>query len=206
MYQKHLLFLLINAFLFCEITSCSKKQEKPHYLIPDSLKDYSVFQKGSYWIYKLSGSNSSDTTKVFSLVSYTENSNQNYDQGPLNDIIVIRFISNILSEFYINHYGLTIDDKEGWSGASLITGLSPGQQTKTSNNLIYEYVEYLDTFSINGNSWYKVIHSKYSYQPNRINSWQLEYFICKNVGLVLYKKKMNGADSIWSLGSYHVVQ
>lgn len=198
--------ILLTILIISCMTNCSKKNERTHYTINDSIKPYCVFQKGSYWVYKLPYSNSTDTTKVYRVDSYTANSNPNYDEGPLNDVISISIYSKIFREFSLDHDGQMIFDQFGNLGISILTPMSVGQRYITTSQDICEYLEFLDTLSCNGNLFQDVIHTRYSVYTGSNDTLRFEYYIGKGTGLVIYKKYFNGIDSTWSLIQFHTNQ
>ena len=198
--------ILLSALVILSMTECSKRSERTHYTITDSIKPYCVFQEGSYWVYKLPYSKLTDTTIVYKPpYIYTENQNSK-DDSPLNDVISISFHSKIFREFYLDHEGLIIYDQYGGLGIPIITGFSVGQRFVTSSQEIYEYLEFLETLSCNGNFFHDVIHTKLTHQTVPGETLSDEYYIGKAIGVIIYKKSVNGIDSIWSLTQCHINQ
>jgi hypothetical protein len=188
------------------LAGCTKNHERTHYTIADSLKSYTVFQMGSYWNYRLETAGSIDNTSVYRDPEYHTENFHPQEQGVLNDVIEIQFQSKNISKFFIEHIGLTLYDQYGGMGIAIMTGISPGHQYMTTSSEIYEYLEYLDTLTCNGKVFSKVIHSQYTNHTAIPNSLKFEYYFVKGVGLVIFKKHMNGTDSTWNLVSYYVNQ
>jgi hypothetical protein len=203
---KEFSLLILCALVIFSITECSKKSERTHYTITDSIKPYCVFQQGSYWVYNLPYTKFTDTTIAYKPPDiYTENQNPN-EELPLNDVISISFHSKIFREFYVDHEGLIVYDNYGGVEIPIITGFSVGQRFVTTSQEIYEYLEFLDTFSCNGNVFHNVIHTKFTHHTLPSETLKDEYYIGKGIGLIIYKKSFNGIDSIWSLTQYHINQ
>ena len=202
--DKMRFFIVLLSSILC-YTGCTKKNDRTHYTIPDSLKSYCVFNKGSFWKYQLGSTSIYDSTSINLGPEYYTEDNDSHENGVLNDVVKIEFYSTLFREFYIDNTGLTVYQSNEEESA-IWTVLLPGHKFINTSSEIFEYLEFLDSLTLNGNSYHKIIHSRYTIHTSVPDSLKYEFFIAKGVGLVIFKKEMNGTDSTWNLITYHVSQ
>jgi hypothetical protein len=124
-------FLVVIMFFVLTLESCKKKL--PHYSVSDEMKQYFVFQKGSYWIYRDAYTGSIDSTCV---ASFYHDDNQIAYSNISREYFQINFESRFLYDFEIAY--------ETCTGPNLLRvterndTLFSNNQTETGGNIAYE--------------------------------------------------------------------
>ena len=227
--------LLISIITFC-FTSCRKdKQPEPktygQATALQSVKDYAIFKKGTYWVYQDSTSLELDSVWVY---KYEET----VDSFPVtaNSIVVCpvflystfssKFRTNIKYEYntayYVNNnispvYLSVIDSANGYVGAAIFIGapfiLGKDLGFYLSDDMINLNAIQNNYILRNGfikNGVLKYHHTKdwtsYYMDPLTyfLHSHQTYQYIAPNIGLV--RKEVIDSNQVWNLIRYNIVQ
>ena len=191
---------LLNPILSC------KKSSTPHYTIPEEFKAWSVFQKGSYWIYFNSVTQSFDSTYV------TDNSFQTLSTHPQKpdepyqyDEITILFSSIVYHKFEITG---------SYSGASLIVYVDTNDYAILSSWFLEDPTRWsswgkavFPNFVLNGKSYINVYKTEATYY-NIHSMWvATDCYWSRNLGIIQIVNLINHDTTLnWSLLRYNIVQ
>jgi hypothetical protein len=189
--------LLVPCLLCCFLLSCNKEAEKYH--VPESFKEWALFQSGSYWIYLNENSGKIDSSFIYSGPS-------TWFYEPAGDGKLYEIISYHISGIGEFRLGAKTDQS-----ILLIQGIFPGGTyvltslvTSDLSNLVSPtcwVVKRYDSLTVNDQLFFEVIHTRDTFS-NSTN----DYYIAKKTGLIKFAIKNSHGDSAWSLVRYHVVQ
>jgi len=199
-YRK--MFVVLSIFPVLMIFGCKKEPEK-HY-IPSYIKQYSLFQVGSYWIYKNEMTGLFDSCFIDKppTISLADLQGMNTD---LWETFNIKYNGSFIIEswymFDQYHMGLlSVQDAFCLSGSSI----SPGYSYKMSSSKIFSNLFFYDSLIINNKTHFNVMNTEYQeISPTNDTSKYLFYFE-KSVGLIKYIYRQQDKDTIWNLVRYHV--
>ena len=194
-------FLLLLTFF-----SCKKQKEVDTFYIPQFLKDYTFFNKGSYWIFKNEVTEELDSCYIISASNYFYHEG-GYDTDPLTEHEMIIFQSSFLLEMDadIDQVNMSFHSTGGYC---LRASISPPIYNY-GNNSKYEYFGELDTLKLNEINFLKVVNTQYTMNGLGIlpyNSYVLTFYLAKSIGLIKYRQQMDNYDTTWSLIRYHIEQ
>ena len=196
----------IIYFTFFLLLLCNCKKEPSVYYVQDSFKEWTVFQKGSYWVFLNENNKSFDSNFI------NENPSITYipSTPPQEEIIGINLNSNFIEDYSIRAgaqnisflrislYAPDIDP------IALSTWVTNGTSNQASNYCWLVKVH--STLLINGNTFNNVIQMRDSNNLYDGTKSIKNYYYVKNVGLVKLERKLNEADTIWSLVRWQVLQ
>lgn len=194
-------FLILNLIF---LQGCHKKEPSTVY-IPEQLKVYSVFQVGSFWIYKNETTGEIDSTiiQVSPQFSYIQISGD----GPIFEKCVINFDSPLISSSYtyLDEYWITL--KNGLPSICLrSTSFQPGYIYAYNQFSYFKNISYSDSLIINDNVFYNVMNTLYKTITLNLDTITYTFYLAKSVGLVKLNIKINNNDTTWSLIKHHAVQ
>ena len=185
------LIILINF-------SCTKN--KYVYYVKDSIKPWSFFKKGSYWIFYNENTKSLDSNYI----NKEENIFIEPDSPPQFEHIYINISGN-----FINHYSIFRDSDDSYLKLDYSNVLSASVIEGSSSiiSTTCRFINIYDILNINGNNFENVIQTQNTriyYQDTTITN----YYFVKNIGLVKKEINYQNMDSIStkSLIRWHVVQ
>jgi hypothetical protein len=193
--------LLILVLIFTSI-SCNKKEEI--YYIPEAFKEWTVFKKGSYWIYYDSKNNRDDS-------SYVGRDPYQSIYRPENDspYEVITFIQRYIGYFDVCGASMnnSLLSKKGGYGGILLSYYATAQ---ISDSVFYScrVLDRFDTLTLFGNTFHNVIHTgKPILDGAGYDSiGVMDYYFAKNIGVIMVSIKKNTIDSTLTLKRWHIVQ
>jgi hypothetical protein len=217
------IFLILVAIF---IVSC--KKETPYYQIPDYLKQYFVFQKGSYWIYTNDSTNSLDSTFVNNELHGTQGIGDDGRHLYSFDWIKLYYTSQFLKNSEISYScpgpnGLSIagiyTDLNGnildvtTGPLAFVDGWQPTQNIYSQNclgNEVFTY-QYLPEVVINDIQYDQIIYSKIiSIDTSLENSnyYVREIYFAKYIGILKYIETIRhyNIQRSWSLKKYKIIQ
>jgi hypothetical protein len=215
--MKKICWLIFAVILHA---GCSKRPNQdpytpgPSYNIPQEFKAWTVFNKGSWWVYKNESSNLLDTNICIHgpYVNHDPCGNcpvieynwfylkgsvvVRYDvQGVINDNAILRIMTGDFADLFALTYK-TIEN---------------GAQGDTSGySYQYEFVEKLDSMNLNGHAFSNVYHTRitwkdtYYYDPPPYKGY--DFYFARNIGLIMLKKDYYTQDTTWSLMNWHAIQ
>lgn len=192
---KNILFLILIILINCDCT-----KNKYVYYINDSIKPWSLFKKGSYWIFYHENTKSLDSTYI----GTEENILIQPDSPPKYENIYIHITSD-----FINYYRIFRYSGDSYLELSGLKVLSASVIERSSSVISTEcrLINVFDILTINGNNFKNVIQTQYTSIHNN-DTTLLNYYFSKNVGLVKMEIKYLNIDSIStrSLVRWHAVQ
>jgi len=196
-------FFILIIFVLLTLNSCKKKI--PHYSVSDEMREYFVFQKGSYWIYKDAYTGSIDSTCV---ASFYHDDNQIAYGNISREYFQMNFESQFLYDFEISY--------EPCSGPNLLrvtekgdTAIVPGQ-IQVGGNIAYNpswasganvlsqqcvppdavvYYKRLQNDMVNNVTYNNVIYTKIQTLDSSITNplrYEREIYFAKNVGIIRF--------------------
>ena len=193
--MKLILFVCVLLLIF---TSC--KKTVPYYGVSDELKEYFVFQKGSYWIYKNDTTGLLDSTIVSSNISFIDDKGY---PGIKRELIVLSFKSQFLNEFEIGYicegpdYLMVSANSNNPNTGPLGGGVAyyGGWPVNTEivspqcePGIVFSY-RMIDSIKINNLTYRNIIISKSISVDSTINNAhfvEVEIYFVINIGIVKY--------------------
>ena len=187
-------FILLLAFVF--ISGCKKEGTEYHYLSSE-IKEWSVYQPGSYWIYKNEVTGLIDSSYIKSQPEVRFDWIQVTDRYAIAQEEIRYVVSgSFLQVLYIDQSGSweQFYNQSGHRNYGLLWYIKGEGFHKT---------EKIQNFQINDTSYSNVLHSVYNVSTDTsfVESW-----IVKNVGVIKYLKRIGNIDTTWTLMRYHSVQ
>jgi len=195
MKTKSILLLILIMLIDCDCT-----KNKDVYYINNSIKPWSLFKKGSYWIFYHENTQSFDSNYI----STEENVLIQPDSPPQYENIYIHITSDFFDYYRIfrncDDSYLELSGRKVLS-ASVIEGTSSVISTEC------RLINVFGILTINGINFKNVIQTQYTSIHNN-DTTLTNYYFAKNVGLVKLEIKYLDTDSIStrSLVKWHVVQ
>jgi hypothetical protein len=183
------------------------EEERTHYYISSDTKAWTLFNEGSYWIYR------NDYTLVLDSTVVEQPPEYNFQlSGPDTDLdyyehIAVRYRSALISTGEIF--------SEGAGYAKYMVGVSKSMYVTAYlswapvdsviwmwGNFILE--EKLYNYSFEGMIFPEVLHTKFTGEGDNLDT--IHFILAKNVGLIKMYGIWNDTTRSWSLIRYHVVQ
>jgi len=186
----------------CLFTNC--KKEPIHYTIPDELKQLSVFNKGSYWIYINEKTSVLDSTYVKTDPDFYTLGINDKDNSPLYDAVIVTVVSSFLHDYYTQFTSIIIDFKRSF-GTAFEIDAKVGQKYGSSHD-IFELINYFDSISLNNQIYKSVFFTRNTIVHDLVDTIKYDFYLAKNIGLIRLEKKYLNADTTWSLVRYHLLQ
>jgi len=199
------------AIALLGVISCQKKPD--HWNIPDEFQSWCRYREGTYWIYRNEKTQQIDCTYVtaFTVFSFA------HSQDPIDyyldwerSDIKGAFLSQIFTDSQGKDVaGMTIYGKSDYGSLYFSTGLvanpeyekapRPGQE---SHGVVAIY----PTEEANGNTFTNVYHCRTEDLTTVGDSVIVDGHLVENIGLVIYKKRIDKLDTTWTLVRWHVIQ
>ena len=204
------LFSSLSILLVCACVllmgACTK--EGKHYPVSQEFKDYFLFQKGSYWIYKNDSTNEVDSTYLKTApVYYSYLTGDRTKSDPSLEEYVVKFQSDILGRylFYSSTGGqdfleMAIGPSDNAYG--MIDQLVPDSNYYL-NFYPHGYLKVspkIPSIEFNSKIFYNVLYTRYYSDSTTFN-----FYFAKNVGLIKIYGHWAKKDQSWSLLRYHVI-
>jgi hypothetical protein len=204
--------LVISLFMVL-LMSCKKEVEPnpiilqdPGYLLSPECIKWTMFRPGSYWVYLNEKTQSSDCTYYKHGLYYNK---ENFYNG-IHEYNWFFVNSNMFIKFDLaggdNGNVLTVGLPEFQDLIALTQKSLVDSVTCDSVPGIYTYtlVEKLPFFTLNGNSYTNVVHTKSRLQNS--DKYSYDFYWAKNIGIIYFKKNHDLHDTAWSLTRWHVNQ
>ena len=199
------LFFIFSLIPFLLIEGC-KKKDKVVYNIPSYIKQYSLFQAGSYWIYKNNKTGLMDSCFISMppIISFNDLTGTN---TALWETFNISYNSSFIAEswYMLDEYHLGLrsnHDVVCLSGNSV----TPGYFHKYSGSLIFSNLFIFDTLMVDSVKHFNVLKTGYSEILNTSDTSNYFFYFEKQVGLIKLVHYRTGKDTTWNLIRYHAVQ
>ena len=205
--------ILVISFFLLLLISCKKGEDpnpvivqNPNYLLSPECKQWTMFQPGSYWVYRNEKTQSADCTFYKHGLYYNK---ENYYNG-FHEYNWYFVSSKMFIQFSLaggeNGNALTVrlpkfQEMIALTQKSLLDSVVcdsvPGIYT-------YTLVEKLLIYRLNGNKYTNVIHTRCRLQNS--DKYAYDFYWAKNIGIIYFKKKYDLQDTAWSLTRWHVNQ
>jgi hypothetical protein len=219
---------IIKIFLICVLVGfVSCKKDTPYYKISDSMKQYFLYQKGSYWIYQNDSTNTIDSTYVDNISSGTQGIGDDGRHLYSFDWITINYKSKFLQNFKIAYFctgpnSLQIAEIYSDLDSSLMN-LSDGPTAFIGNselntltysnclgNAVFIY-KVIPSITVNDLNYSNIIYTKLkSIDSSSSNPefYSREIYFAKNIGIIKYLETYRyfNKQRFWSLKTYKVIQ
>jgi hypothetical protein len=211
--KKPFFCLLLTVVL----TACTKAPYPPDFVpgpaynIPAEFKAWTIFNHGSWWVYKNERTGVTDTT--------TNRHGPFYHKELCGNCPVIEYMW-----FYLNGTVVTMYDVQGGENENAILRirrengsavpaltnktLTDPAHTDSSYGVQYQFVEQIDAMTLNGNILSNVYHTRFELQSYYGNPpfRSYEFYFARGIGLVMLKKIYTSTDTTWSLVDWHTEQ
>lgn len=208
-FRNFFILLLAGTGLF----SCSKSVD--HCTIPDQFLGYCRFREGSYWIYRNERTGVSDCTFItkYNSATFFEDGD-NYTilyyfdmewmeaSGPFLRKIDARCSTDDFAEVT---YSLNYLSQEIWFTTSLASNPQYREawyEGQASVGVVAVY----PTETVNGKIFTNVYHCRVADQRWDGDSVITDAHLVKNVGFVKFTKRIDQADTTWTLVRWNVIQ
>jgi hypothetical protein len=200
--KNYFLFLVIGTSI---LHSCNKKQNVLTYYIPNELKEYAVFQPGSYWVFKNDLTEKFDTSNIIIAPNFSYYHEGGYNSDPIWEKCTLYYKGSFLFSAYLDPYLYSLDIHGHVFEPLNPQSFTPGKVFKLDARTTLNYSGIIDTLTIFGKSYQNVFTTTNSFvnqQNDTVNN--ICYFV-KMIGLIKYIHSEAGQDSTWSLYDYHVI-
>jgi hypothetical protein len=203
MRKFNLTFWFCLAVNFIFIQGCHK-QEPFIETIPEQLRVYSIFQAGSFWIYKNETTREIDSTFIHFPPQFTY---FQVDEYLFFELCDINYGGTLISSSLSSWDEYRITKKNELSSPCLRSAsFQPGYIYSYYHNTYFKNISYFDSLIINDNVFYDVMNTLYKTTNENQDTLTYTFYLAKSVGLVKLNLKINNFDTTWSLLRYHVVQ
>lgn len=209
----------LSALLMAMLIACSKSTFQqpftpgPAYNIPAEFKAWTIFNPGSWWVYKNEKTNVIDTTK-FTHGPF-------YNKELCGNCPVIEYMWFYLKGPVVIMYDVQGGKNENASlrimrenGSEILaftnkTIADPSQSDSSEYSFKYQLVEQLDSWTMNGKTFSNIYHTKFSWLRTSYEEPSYpgyDFYFARGIGLILLKKNYSSTDTTWSLVNWHTVQ
>jgi hypothetical protein len=195
-----IIFLFLLSFFGCKKSSSSIEE-----VIPDEIKQWYLYQTGSYWIYKNEQTLQNDSTYIKQAPSFR----QEYfyrDDGSIHGIedhIDVSYSSKFLKSSDIAPEDVDVNTFiEGI--IEFNSNMILGQKYQIDG--IFEYVRHFDSLSIDNQYFHDVRQTRFSTVLNNSDTLTHTFYVARHVGLIRLIQTRSGVDTTWSLVRWHAVQ
>jgi hypothetical protein len=195
------------------LISCTKEKEpnpvivqNPNYLLSPECKQWTMFQPGSYWVYRNETMHTADCTFYKHGLYYNK---ENYYNG-YHEYNWFYVNSKMFIQFSLaggeNGNALTVRLPKFQEMVALTQKSLVDSVTRESVPGIYTYtlVEKLPFYTLNGNHYTNVIHTRSRYQNS--DKYGYDFYWARNIGIIYFKKNYDLHDTAWSLTRWNVNQ
>jgi hypothetical protein len=206
---------ILNFFLFSCVVSitfcgCKKSSQPIHYVISDEIKQWYLYQKGSYWIYQNENTLQIDSTSISKDPSFWQDNFYKDDGslGAITDHIDISYDGNVLQTCNITPGEVEISTREaGYHKIAFLSNIEEGKKLILSE-YTYEYIHHYDSLAIYNQYFHDVRQTRFSssLNSNGTDSLALNLFFARHIGLIKLTQSRSGTDTTWSVIRYHPIQ
>jgi hypothetical protein len=216
MYRK--IYTISVLFLFLIAGSC-KKEHYPQYWIHAEVKEYTYFEKGSWWVYKEKNSGNLDTVqvvmdsmmamKIHNNAGYASNSYLSYYASTFDPLDTMIVSSSVVVNFtvplaYTNSTTGYSYFRTAYEGvASFFSDAQVGDTLKLVDKRLAIYRRDTASLELEGRVYTSVRVFECNVPPNNTAKLPKVVYYAKNVG-VIQKELFNG--EVWRLMNYSVKQ
>ncbi|MCX6305488.1 MAG: hypothetical protein NT040_11020 [Bacteroidetes bacterium] len=193
------LLLLLSVFI-----GCSKKSGYNEY-IPEQLKQYSVFQEGSYWVYKNESTGMIDSSYLLKPPVYLYNDPVNDPPQNRYETCDIYFGGTFLLHSTTSTSDYLMSFKNASGSVCLYNNFQPGYTLDNDYYHSFMNLNYFDSLIINNKTFYHVMNTQYKSWNHQGDTTTYTYYLAKSIGLIKFTLDKNHQDTSWSILRYHVI-
>jgi hypothetical protein len=209
--MKHLILL----FVFCSLSAglilsgCAKKKSSTLY-IPEQMIEYSVFQAGSYWVFKNEITGIDDSIYIICPPIHGFSNISGMEGGQIWEGYNIVYSGSLFQEgmVYPSEYDMIFKHgiiPEEPCPCLMSLSFHPGF-TDANIPYLFKNLEYFDSLKINNNMFYQVLHTQWKWTHSQGDTTTADYFLAKSIGIIKLNQRDNKHDTTWTLLRYHVYQ
>jgi hypothetical protein len=210
--MKKILILIIIGFTF-SIFSCKDKEEIIRIVDPE-LKEWGLYQKGTWWVYEEENTKAIDSFWVDSISKsfYTDEAWKNKKWEEMKTFIISNEgldknyfipISSLSSIVQIFTY-LGIEPENANASVLLSTKLKKKERFASCNAFKWAEMDTIyDSLIILGNNFKNVVRV-FDMCNSAFMGQKTYFYSVKNIGIV--RKEFPEINQIWNLVKYHIVQ
>jgi len=209
--KQNTLVIICCLIVLSLVSGCRKKNSTTTY-IPDQLKEYSVFQAGSYWVYRNETNSQIDSCYILTAPFHDYINLTEMEGGSILEFYCNVFGGSLIQETIISPTKNDVVFRNGFLGGDespcLMSASFRAGFVDASIPYVFKNLEYFDSLSINNKMYYQVIHTQWKLTTtwSSDDTVTSEYFIAKSVGFIKLYQKQNTIGTTWSLLRYHVLQ
>ncbi len=197
--------LALTAIFGLLFQSCKKDEPTTHY-IPASLKEYAVFQSGSYWIYKNEITGHLDSAFISSPPVYRYNHSGGYDYDPIDEACQINYFGSFIQTAYI-YFDMYYLFFKGYNCQVMdATSYEPGHVFILGSESTLTNIASLDSMTINNHTFHNVFVTRWQRITSQSDTIRFTSYFVKKIGLIKYDQMMYNTDTTWTLLRSHLVQ
>ena len=172
--------------------------------------EYSVFQAGSYWVFKNEISGMDDSIYIINSPGHSYWNISGMEGGQIWEFYNVVYAGSLFQDalVYPSEYDMVFRNGfyyEEQIPCLMAASFQPGY---IQEDILYSFknLGYFDSLEINNKMFYNVIHTQWQKTPNSGDTTTADYFIAKSIGFIKLSLKENKHDTTWTLLSYHVYQ
>ena len=186
------------------LPGCKKQQKVTSEFIPSELKEYTLFQPGSFWIYKNEITGAIDSSYITKKPEFVYHS-EGYDIDTL-EICHIYFDGTFISSTQLepHHYYMYINRYE--FEAIRPTSFTPDQIFNFGGGATLKYFPLIDSMTIDNTTFHNVFVTQHQYVSLAGDTFSNTSYFVKKIGLIKFNRKVPNADTTWHILTYHVKQ
>jgi hypothetical protein len=193
--------------LFLILISACNKNKINHKTIPDDLKQWYLYQQGSYWIYQNNKTSKIDCTYISAPPIFSQGKLERDDGSiyEIDDNIGIDFNSNLIhscsidpDEVFIMTYPIT-------TNYLYLSAYEKGVKF-TNYDDAYEYVTDYDSLLINNQYFHNVRCTRDWSGLTCGDTTIYTFFYSQHLGLISLNKNYGKYDTTWNLIRFHPLQ
>jgi hypothetical protein len=197
--------IILGLFLPLLFVSCKKTTNPNYVVISDEMKQWFLYQKGSYWIYQNDKTLQIDCTYITKDPSFWQSKFIKDDGsiGAIIDHIDISYIGNVYQSCNISSEGADINRDLAFN-----TNMVDGRKYQLDQYSVFQYIKHYDSLAINNHYFKNVNQTRYATATNNNGTDTLAttFFFAKYFGLIRFSQNRSGTDTTWNVVRYHIVQ
>jgi len=193
--------ILMVFILLLILDSCKKKEPEKIY-IPEEVKQFTVFQSGSYWIYRNESKGELDSCFINESPNFMYEDLTNLGANLWETFNIQYHGSLIIESWYMfdqYHMGFSLNnDVMCLSGSSLV----PGYSIKLEESKLFKNIGIIDTLIIYNTKYYNVFNTEYDQISKAGDTVKFLCYFEKNIGLIKFVNRNKGEELVWNLVRY----
>ncbi|MDP1622753.1 MAG: hypothetical protein Q8M08_10500 [Bacteroidales bacterium] len=204
--MRTIIKIIIGILVFMIVYSC-RKDEPKHYYISDAFKRWTVFKKGSYWIFQ------NDSTLAFDSVFVKENPTSIDVPSPFSkDNFTLEQIDMSYSSKFFYSSMITLE-YSGQQATFYISTYNFGSYMliassfdnfipyygNTQEGSVYQVLSSDSVFYLGLQKFYNVVSAQHTINKKSLTCW-----FARDIGLIKVTGENTNPDYSWSLLRYHI--